>query len=111
MDDDEDIRILAEDIKRNGLMHNLVVFREEGMVYVLLSGERRFRALNYLQEKGDATWNIVNCNVVITPLSKNERKVLLYSANLQVRGGFSDEAFAARRLRNLSPACKKNLII
>ena len=51
MDDDEDIRILAEDIKRNGLMHNLVVFpeqREEGMVYVLLSGERRFRALNYL---------------------------------------------------------------
>lgn len=46
MDDDEDIRILAEDIKRNGLMHNLVVFpeqREEGMVYVLLSGERRFR--------------------------------------------------------------------
>ena len=44
MDDDEDIRILAEDIKRNGLMHNLVVFpeqREEGMVYVLLSGERR----------------------------------------------------------------------
>lgn len=26
MDDDEDIRILAEDIKRNGLMHNLVVF-------------------------------------------------------------------------------------
>ena len=37
MDDDEDIRILAEDIKRNGLMHNLVVFpeqREEGMVYV-----------------------------------------------------------------------------
>lgn len=54
MDDDEDIRILAEDIKRNGLMHNLVVFpeqSEEGMVYVLLSGERRFRALNYLQEK------------------------------------------------------------
>ena len=67
MDDDEDIRILAEDIKRNGLMHNLVVFpeQEEGSaVYVLLSGERRFRALNYLQEKGDATWNIVNCNEI-----------------------------------------------
>ena len=95
MDDDEDIRILAEDIKRNGLMHNLVVFpeQEEGStVYVLLSGERRFRALNYLQEKGDATWNIVNCNVVTTPLTENEKKVLLYSANLQVRGGFSDEA-------------------
>ena len=95
MDDDEDIRILAEDIKRNGLMHNLVVFPEQedgSAVYVLLSGERRFRALNYLQEKGDATWNIVNCNVVTTPLTENEKKVLLYSANLQVRGGFSDEA-------------------
>ena len=95
MDDEEDIRILAEDIKRNGLMHNLVVFpekQEDAVVYVLLSGERRFRALNYLQEKGDATWNIVNCNVVTTPLSDNEKKVLLYSANLQVRGGFSDEA-------------------
>lgn len=29
MDDDEDIRILAEDIKRNGLMHNLVVFPQQ----------------------------------------------------------------------------------
>ena len=110
MDDDEDIRILAEDIKRNGLMHNLVVFpeqREEGMVYVLLSGERRFRALNYLQEKGDATWNIVNCNVVITPLSKNERKVLLYSANLQVRGGFSDEAIRRQAIAEFITCLQK----
>ena len=32
LDDDDDIRILADDIKRNGLMHNLVVFpaEEEG---------------------------------------------------------------------------------
>jgi len=110
MDDDEDIRILAEDIKRNGLMHNLVVFpeqREEGMVYVLLSGERRFRALNYLQEKGDATWNIVNCNVVITPLSRNERKVLLYSANLQVRGGFSDEAIRRQAIAEFITCLQK----
>ena len=45
IDDDEDIRILADDIKRNGLLHNLVLFpsTEEGReVYVLLSGERRW---------------------------------------------------------------------
>ena len=81
-------------------MHNLVVFpeQEEGStVYVLLSGERRFRALNYLQEKGDATWNIVNCNVVTTPLTENEKKVLLYSANLQVRGGLVTKLFDARQ--------------
>lgn len=77
------------------------------MVYVLLSGERRFRALNYLQEKGDATWNIVNCNVVITPLSKNERKVLLYSANLQVRGGFSDEAIRRQAIAEFITCLQK----
>lgn len=110
MDDDEDIRILAEDIKRNGLMHNLVVFpeQEEGStVYVLLSGERRFRALNYLQEKGDATWNIVDCNVVTTPLSENEKKVLLYSANLQVRGGFSDEAIRRQAIAEFITCLQK----
>ena len=93
-DNGEDIEILAEDIKRNGLLHNLVVFpeQEDGKtVYVLLSGERRYRALMLLQEQ-DATWNAAkNCNVITTPLSHNEKKVILYSANLQVRGGFGDE--------------------
>ena len=43
---------LAEDIQRNGLMHNLVVFPQEEngkTVYVLLSGERRYRAMEYLE--------------------------------------------------------------
>lgn len=96
IDDDEDIRILADDIKRNGLLHNLVLFpfTEEGReVYVLLSGERRYRALKLLVEEGDTSWQIVrNCNVITTELSDNEKKVLLYSANLQVRGGLNDEA-------------------
>ena len=96
IDDDEDIRILADDIKRNGLLHNLVMFpsTEEGReVYVLLSGERRYRALKLLVEAGDTSWQIVrNCNVITTELSDNEKKVLLYSANLQVRGGLNDEA-------------------
>ena len=96
IDDDEDIRILADDIKRNGLLHNLVMFpsTEEGReVYVLLSGERRYRALKLLVEEGDTSWQIVrNCNIITTGLSDNEKKVLLYSANLQVRGGLNDEA-------------------
>ncbi len=95
LDKPEDIAALAEDIKRNGLLHNLVVFpeKEDGKtVYVLLSGERRYKALDALQKQGDASWNIVkSCAVIVTPLSENEKKVLLYSANLQVRGGFGDE--------------------
>lgn len=93
-DEEEDIRVLAEDIERNGLLHNLVVLpQQEGKntVYMLISGERRYRALKYLEEK-DATWNTVkHCNVITSDLSDNEKKALLYSANLQVRGGFGNE--------------------
>lgn len=94
-DTDDDIVQLAEDIQRNGLMHNLVVFPQEEdgkKVYVLLSGERRYRAMVYLEKRGDASWNTVkSCRVITSELSENEKKVLLYSANLQVRGGFADE--------------------
>lgn len=111
IDDDEDIRILADDIKRNGLLHNLVMFpsAEEGReVYVLLSGERRYRALKLLVEEGDTSWQIVrNCNVITTELSDNEKKVLLYSANLQVRGGLNDEAVRRKAVSDFIECLQK----
>lgn len=111
IDDDEDIRILADDIKRNGLLHNLVMFpsKEEGReVYVLLSGERRYRALKLLVEEGDTSWQIVrNCNVITTELSDNEKKVLLYSANLQVRGGLNDEAVRRKAVSDFIECLQK----
>ena len=47
LDTEEDIALLADDIRRAGLLHNLVVFPKTGVggKYVLLSGERRLRAL------------------------------------------------------------------
>lgn len=111
IDDDEDIRILADDIKRNGLLHNLVMFpsTEEGReVYVLLSGERRYRALKLLVEEGDTSWQIVrNCNIITTELSDNEKKVLLYSANLQVRGGLNDEAVRRKAVSDFIECLQK----
>lgn len=111
IDDDEDIRILADDIKRNGLLHNLVMFpsTEEGReVYVLLSGERRYRALKLLVEEEDTSWQIVrNCNVITTELSDNEKKVLLYSANLQVRGGLNDEAVRRKAVSDFIECLQK----
>lgn len=111
IDDDEDIRILADDIKRNGLLHNLVMFpsKEEGReVYVLLSGERRYRALKLLVAEGDTSWQIVrNCNVITTELSDNEKKVLLYSANLQVRGGLNDEAVRRKAVSDFIECLQK----
>ena len=47
LDTDEDVETLANDIDRNGLMHNLVVYpRTDGKhtKYVLISGERRYKA-------------------------------------------------------------------
>ena len=106
IDDDEDIRILADDIKRNGLLHNLVMFpsTEEGReVYVLLSGERRYRALKLLVEEGDTSWQII----ITTELSDNEKKVLLYSANLQVRGGLNDEAVRRKAVSDFIECLQK----
>ena len=111
IDDDEDIRILADDIKRNGLLHNLVMFpsTEEGREdYVLLSGERRYRALKLLVAEGDTSWQIVrNCNVITTELSDNEKKALLYSANLQVRGGLNDEAVRRKAVSDFIECLQK----
>ena len=104
LDTEEDIALLADDIRRAGLLHNLVVFPKTGVggKYVLLSGERRYKALNYLQARGDAKWNTVkNCRVVTTPLSDNEKKVMLLSANLQVRGGFANEMIRRKAVAEL----------
>ncbi|WP_455501020.1 ParB/RepB/Spo0J family partition protein [Gemmiger sp.] len=105
LDTEEDTETLANDIDRNGLLHNLVVFpRADGKAtkYVLLSGERRYKALNYLQAKGDAKWNTVrNCRVITTPLTDNEKKVMLLSANLQVRGGFANEMIRRKAVAEL----------
>lgn len=111
MDTEEDIETLAADIDRNGLLHNLVVFpRSEGKItrYVMLSGERRYKALNYLQAHGDAKWNTVkNCRVITTPLSENEKKVMLLSANLQVRGGFANEMIRRKAVAELVACLQK----
>ena len=82
---------------------------EEGReVYVLLSGERRYRALKLLVAEGDTSWQIVrNCNVITTELSDNEKKVLLYSANLQVRGGLNDEAVRRKAVSDFIECLQK----
>ncbi|NRT32414.1 ParB family chromosome partitioning protein [Clostridium beijerinckii] len=43
-----EIEDLAESIKENGLMHNLVVRKKDDGTYEIISGERRYRALKSL---------------------------------------------------------------
>jgi ParB family chromosome partitioning protein len=52
---DESIAGLAQSIKTDGLLQNLVVFKPKGKAkkFQIISGERRFRALQMLQKTGD----------------------------------------------------------
>lgn len=44
----DELEALAEDIKVNGLLHPLVVHQENEGHYTLISGEKRFKAINTL---------------------------------------------------------------
>lgn len=44
---------LAASIKHDGLLHNLVVRKAKGRRYEIVLGERRYRALSLLRERGD----------------------------------------------------------
>ncbi|MBR2029256.1 MAG: ParB N-terminal domain-containing protein [Oscillospiraceae bacterium] len=104
-DNDESINSLAEDISRQGLLHNLVVSEktENGeKTYLLISGERRLRAIRLLIERetekvkngqnGDpGRYQTVNCRVV-RGLTDRQEMIMLDAANLQTRGGAGDEA-------------------
>lgn len=90
-DSPEEIKELAEDIKRNGLLHNIVVsYRADG-TYTLLSGERRLRAYKLLfAETGDAKYSTIY-SLVRKGLSDVDEMIILDAANLQVRNGMNDE--------------------
>ncbi len=102
LDEQEDIEVLADDIERNGLLHNLVVSKRKTGEYIILSGERRFKALNILmdrelekQKMGDLSADVgkyrqIPCRV-ISDLSERKEQIILDAANLQTRGGAGDE--------------------
>ena len=47
-DTDESIAALAKNIEENGLLHNIVVAETDNNKYLLISGERRTKAMKYL---------------------------------------------------------------
>ena len=66
-DTDEEIEELAHDIERNGLLHNIVVSdrtREIGK-FVILSGERRYKAISWLyRERKENKYAMILCKVL-----------------------------------------------
>ena len=118
-DTEEALYELAQNIKENGLMHNAVVTRrpgEEG--YILLSGERRFKAYNLLynraKEAGDKEemkkysylpCKIINISVKDENLRRNAEQLYLDTANVFTREGIADsdmfETVSVRYINNL----------
>ncbi|MCG4722899.1 ParB N-terminal domain-containing protein, partial [Alistipes putredinis] len=74
---------LVEDISINGLNHNLVVRPIENGLYELISGERRYTALNKLVERGEDKFKKVPCK--ISDLNDLDSEIVLIQANAQSR--------------------------
>ncbi len=79
---------LKESIIENGLLHNLVViYDNETDKYRLISGERRFHAIESMtdEERKRACPKGIPCKVEDPNLSKEEEKLKLMAANIDTR--------------------------
>lgn len=74
---------LAEDIKMNGLNHNLVVRKLDDNNYELISGERRYTALSKLVKEGNKIFALVPCKVI--EVNDIDDEIILIQANAQTR--------------------------
>lgn len=77
-----DVDELADDIKENGLAHNIVV-RPLGDKYEIISGERRFTALTKLHEEGMQEYKTIPCKVM--DVDDIQSMIMLIQANAQSR--------------------------
>ena len=102
-----DIDDLAEDIKINGLNHNLVVRPTENGTYELISGERRYTALSKLVNEGNKQFASVPCKMV--ELNDLDAEIVLIQANAQTRElSESEKLKQVQRLSELYKAKKAN---
>lgn len=86
-DTSESLLELAQSIKTNGLIHPIVVNKVADDIYKIISGERRFGAINnYLH------WSNVPC-MVYDNISMNAAELKLHAANLDVREYSTAEKF------------------
>ena len=83
-DTEESIAALAKNIEENGLLHNIVVAETDNNKYLLISGERRTKAMKYLgRDKIKAT--------VRKNLSEFEVLKMLFFANSETREYSTEE--------------------
>lgn len=96
-----EIEELAESIKENGLMHNLVVRKRDNGTYEIISGERRYTALKKLGYKK------VPCQIRDT--NELDAEIMLIQANVEQRELLPSEKMEGiRRLKSIYEQKKAN---
>lgn len=106
----DNIEALSESIIVNGLRHNLsVIYNAENDMYRIVSGERRFHAINLIDEK---TYRElfpagIPCKVEKSSISEIDEEIMLISANHDIRETTTEEKrWEIRRLKELYEAKK-----
>lgn len=96
-----EIEELAESIKENGLMHNLVARKKGNGTYEIISGERRYRALKSLN------YEKVPCQV--KDINDLDAEIMLIQANVEQRELLPSEKMEGiRRLKAIYEQKKTN---
>lgn len=94
------IQELASSIQTKGLMHNIVVYRPDGLKPQLIAGGRRLKAISDVLK-----WKVVPCRVYTKPLSELELKSLELEENLQRENlTFVEDVNLKREIHNLQLA-------
>lgn len=81
----DDVELLADDIERQGLKHNLVVIDNADGRYRLISGHRRLKAIKQLAEEKRITAKNVPCYVLSSGRSDEEAQLDLIMLNATSR--------------------------
>lgn len=95
---------LAEGIKENGQMHNVVVYEDttinDGKKYTLISGARRYKAtlLNY--EQGDSSGEL-DALIIAKPSNPFEEQLLIIEGNKQRRREFQSKQVAYQEVLSM----------
>lgn len=106
----DNIEALSESIIVNGLRHNLsVIYDAEKDLYRIVSGERRFHAINLMDDKTykELFPTGIPCKVEKSNISEIDEEIMLISANHDIRETTTEEKrWEIRRLKELYEAKK-----
>lgn len=107
----QDIEQLAQKIYAVGLLENLTVVHDpcDRGEYRIIAGERRWRALNLLVERGYKEFEIASCQVK-TPVEEHEEMVQLIVANAYRNKTVKDILEEEQKLKETLQYMKKNKI-